>query len=280
MVIYIDVLFLINLYVTYFELLSVCIFIHKSIPGIRMIISSVIGGLFSFVIFLPDDSVLLSTVIKFISCIIISFIAMGFKELLKNTVFLLLVNFIFAGLMLCLWLFVAPLDMFYSNGVLYFDIDGMTIIISTSIAYFVIKGIRFLLDKNGKTDKKYLLEIYNNGSVISILALADTANGLVDYFSGTPVIICKKEICKEIIPKCLESVSDNTVNINTENLKGIRILPFSTIAGNGFVYAFKVDKIIIKEVESNKTYIVRALIGVTTRSNQEYDAIFNPKILV
>ncbi len=280
MVIYIDVLFLINLYVTYFELLSVCIFTHNKISVIRMIVSSVIGGLFSFIIFLPDESVLISTVIKLVSCVIISFVAMGFKDFFKNTVFLLLVNFIFSGLMLCLWLFVAPLDMFYSNGTMYFDIDGLAIIISTSIAYFVIKGIRFFLDRNGKTDKKYFLEIHNNGSVISLSALADTANGLVDYFSGTPVVICKKENCKEIVPECLENISDYAGNINTESMKGIRILPFSTISGEGFVYAFKVDKIIIREIEGNKFYIVRALIGITDKSKQEYDAIFNPKILV
>lgn len=280
MVVYIDVLFLINFYVTYFELLSVCILIHKRISVIRMIASSLIGGAFSFVIFLPDESVLLGTVIKVVSCIIVSFAAMGYKGFLKNTVFLLLVNFIFAGLMLGLWLFVAPLDMFYSNGALYFDIDGMTIIISTSVAYFIIKGIRFFLDRNGNTDKEYVLEIYNNGITASLTALADTANGLVDYFSGTSVIVCKKESCKNIIPGCLEGVMLNPDSTKMETVKGIRVLPFSTIAGQGIVYTFKVDKVVIKEQETKKSYVVRALIGVTDKSNQEYDAIFNPKILV
>ena len=119
MVIYVDVLFLINLYVTYFEILSVSMLTHKSISAIRMVLSAVIGGLFSFVIFLPDDSILLTSLLKIISCIVISFSAMGYRKFysfLKNTVFLLFINFVFAGLMLCLWLFVAPLDMFYSNG--------------------------------------------------------------------------------------------------------------------------------------------------------------------
>jgi len=278
MVVYIDVLFLINLYVTYFELLSVCIFTHKNISRIRIIIASVIGGIFSFVIFLPDDSVLLSTVIKLISCVIISAVAMGVKEIFKNTVFLLLVNFVFAGLMLCLWLFVAPLDMFYCNGALYFDIDGMTIILSTSIAYFVIKGIRFFLDRNGKADKKYFIEIHNNGSVITLSALSDTANGLVDYFSGTPIIICKKENCMDIIPECLKNLSNEIKDIDITDMKGVRLLPFSTVAGIGFVYAFRVDRVIIKE--EHCSYNVKALIGVIDNSDQEYDAIFNPKILV
>ena len=57
-------------------------------------------------------------------------------------------------------------------------------------------------------------------------------------------------------------------------------MPFSTIAGESFVYSFKVDKVVIKEKETNKSYPVKALIGIANNSYQEYDAIFNPKILV
>ena len=277
MIIYIDVLFLINLYVTYFQLLSVCIFTHTYISKIRIILSSVAGGTFSLVIFLPDDNVLIGVIVKIISCIVLSFSAFGFGNLntfLKNTFFLLLVNFIFAGLMLGLWLFVAPLGMFYSNGALYFDIDGLTIIISTAVAYFVIRIVRFIFDKNGRADKKYEIEIYNNGFVARLSALPDTANGLVDCFSGMPVIICKKEKCMPVLPDAIKDINDFCI----EKIKGVRLLPVSTVAGNGIVYAFKVDKVTV--ISDNEQYSVNALIGVMEKSRQEYDAIFNPKILI
>lgn len=277
MVIYVDVLFLINLYVTYFELLSVSMLTHKSISAIRTVLSAVIGGLFSFVIFLPDDSILLTSLLKIISCIVISFSAMGygkFYSFLKNTVFLLFINFIFAGLMLCLWLFVAPLDMFYSNGAVYFDIDGLTIILSTTAAYFIIRIVRFIFDKNGKTDRKYEIVIRNNELEIKLSALSDTANGLVDYFSGLPVIICKKEKCLPILPDAIKNIGDFDIN----KVKGIRLLPVSTIAGEGIVYAFKVDAVII--ISEDERYNVNALVGVMEESRQEYDAVFNPKLLI
>ncbi len=277
MVIYIDVLFLINLYVTYFELLSVSILTHKNISGIRMVISAVVGGLFSFVIFLPDDSLMITSLLKIASCIIISFIAMGygdFYSFLKNTVFLLLVNFIFAGLMLCLWLFVAPLDMFYSNGAVYFDIDGLTIILSTTAAYFIIRIIRFIFDKNGKVDRKYEIVIRNNDLEIKLSALPDTANGLVDYFSGMPVVICKKEKCLPIVPDAIKNIRDFSI----DKVKGIRLLPVSTIAGESIVYAFKVDAVTV--ISEDERYNVNALVGVMEESRQEYDAIFNPKLLI
>ena len=276
MVIYIDVLFLINFYVTYFQLLSVCVFTHKALSKTRMILSALAGGVFSFVIFLPEDSALLSVAIKILSCIIITLFAFGYKELwrfLKITVFLLLVNFVFAGLMLCLWLFASPLDMFYSNGALYFDIDGLTIILSTTVAYFVIRLIRLILDKNGIADKKYEIEIHNNGVSITLSALADTANGLVDYFSGLPVIICRKEKSQVIMPDSIKDISCCDIT----DIKGVRLLPVSTIAGEGIVYAFRVEKIVISS--ENKRCFVNALIGVMEKSQQEYDAIFNPKLL-
>lgn len=277
MIIYIDVLFLINLYVTYFQLLSVCIFTHTYISKIRIILSSVAGGAFSLVIFLPDDNALIGVIVKILSCVILSLSAFGLRNLntfLKNTFFLLLVNFIFAGLMLCLWLFIAPLGMFYSNGALYFDIDGLTIIISTAVAYFVIRIVRFIFDKNGRADKKYEIEIYNNGFVARLSALPDTANGLVDYFSGMPVVICKKEKCMSVLPDAIKDINDFCI----EKIKGVRLLPVSTVAGDSIVYAFKVDKITV--ISENRQYRVNALIGVMEKSRQEYDAIFNPKLLI
>ena len=58
------------------------------------------------------------------------------------------------------------------------------------------------------------------------------------------------------------------------------MLPFSTVSAAGYVYAFKADKITVSDKKSGKSYNVNALIGIAPQSRQEYDAIFNPKILV
>ena len=43
---------------------------------------------------------------------------------------------------------------------------------------------------------------------------------------------------------------------------------------------FKADSILIIDEQSGKEYNVNALIGIVLGGNQEYEAVFNPKILV
>ncbi len=285
MVIYIDVLFLINLYVTYFQILGVCAFTHRKTAKLRMIAASLFGGLCSFVIFLPQDWLLLSTFIKIASCFILTLIVFGYGGLwtyIKSSLLLLFVNFVFAGLMLAVWLLAAPMKMLYSNGTVYFDIDFMTILICTAAAYAILRIIRFFLDKNGKEDGEYKVIIENNGKSCELSALSDTANGLVDYFSGLPVMICRQSACADISPPNIASIcgAANADELCAADIKGLRVLPFSTVSAAGYVYAFKADKITVSDKKSGKSYNVNALIGIAPQSRQEYDAIFNPKILV
>ncbi len=285
MVIYIDVLFLINLYVTYFELMAAARLIHARLSDVRKILAAAVGGLFSFVVFLPADMLLLNTVIKLAACTVIAFIGFGYGGLgvfLKKLLFFLLVNFIFAGLMLALWLFAAPLDMQYINATPYFDIDFFTILLCTAVSYGVVAIIRLVLDKNGRTDKKYTVRITNNGNQCELSALCDSGNGLVDYFSGLPVIICKRSACADISPPVLDEIFLRTDSdgLTEAVAKGVRVLPFRTIEKGGLVYVFKADSITICEEEQGTACRVNALIGVTKADNGEYEAIFNPKILL
>lgn len=274
MIVYVDVLFLINLYVTYFELLAVCAFTHKRVGTKRMLLASAAGGAAALAIFLPPDNVLLLAVIKIAACLIITLIAFGFggRRFIKNIMWLMLVSVVFAGVMLAVYLFFAPMKMLYINGTVYFDINLLTIIICTSAAYFLIKLVRRLLDKNGRLDLSYKVRIENLGGAVTLTALPDSGNGLVDWFSGLPVIICRKSACEDITPRGL-------FNCLSEYVKGARVLPYSTVGGSGCVYTFRAESIIIYD-EKGKEYRVDALVGICPESAQEYDAIFNPKILV
>lgn len=51
------------------------------------------------------------------------------------------------------------MKMLFINGTVYFGVDTMTIILSTCAAYGVVRIIRYILDKNGKTDGKYTVII-------------------------------------------------------------------------------------------------------------------------
>ncbi len=285
MVIYLDVLILINLYVTYFQILAVSVFTHRKTVWYRKLSAAGIGAVASLSIFIPQEMVLTLTLLKIFLCALIAFVAFGytgFREYAVSVLFLMLVSFVFSGLMLCVWLFAAPMKMLFINGTVYFGIDTMTIILSTCAAYGVVRIIRYILDKNGKTDGKYTVIIKNNGRECRLSALADSGNGMVDCFSGLPVIVCRRDMCADVSPPAIEMIENNSdiSEIGTQMIKGVRIMPFSTVGKGGLICMFKAESVVIDDETNEEKYPVNALIGIVIGGRQEYEAIFNPKILV
>ena len=285
MVIYLDVLILINLYVTYFQILAVSVFTHRKSIWYRKLSAAGIGAVASLSIFIPQEMVLTLTLLKIFLCALIAFVAFGytgFRAYAVSVLFLMLVSFVFSGLMLCVWLFAAPMKMLFINGTVYFGIDTMTIILSTCAAYGVVRIIRYILDKNGKTDGKYTVIIKNNGRECRLSALADSGNGMVDCFSGLPVIVCRRDMCADVSPPAIEMIENNSdiSDIGTQMIKGVRIMPFSTVGKGGLICMFKAESVVIDDETNEEKYPVNALIGIVIGARQEYEAIFNPKILV
>lgn len=285
MVIYLDVLILINLYVTYFQILAVSVFTHRKTVWYRKLSAAGIGAVASLSIFIPQEMVLTLTLLKIFLCALIAFVAFGytgFRAYAVSVLFLMLVSFVFSGLMLCVWLFAAPMKMLFINGTVYFGVDTMTIILSTCAAYGVVRIIRYILDKNGKTDGKYTVIIKNNGRECRLSALADSGNGMVDCFSGLPVIVCRRDMCADVSPPAIEMIENNSdiSDIGTQMIKGVRIMPFSTVGKGGLICMFKAESIVIDDETNEEKYPVNALIGIVIGGRQEYEAIFNPKILV
>lgn len=285
MVIYLDVLILINLYVTYFQILAVAAFTHRKTVWYRKLSAAGIGAVASLSIFIPQEMVLTLTLLKIFLCALIAFVAFGytgFRAYAVSVLFLMLVSFVFSGLMLCVWLFAAPMKMLFINGTVYFGIDTMTIILSTCAAYGVVRIIRYILDKNGKTDGKYTVIIKNNGRECRLSALADSGNGMVDCFSGLPVIVCRRDMCADVSPPAIDMIENNSdiSEIGTQMIKGVRIMLFSTVGKGGLICMFKAESVVIDDETNEEKYPVNALIGIVIGGRQEYEAIFNPKILV
>ena len=285
MVIYLDVLILINLYVTYFQILAVSVFTHRKTVWYRKLSAAGIGAVASLSIFIPQEMVLTLTLLKIFLCALIAFVAFGytgFRAYAVSVLFLMLVSFVFSGLMLCVWLFVAPMKMLFINGTVYFGGDTMTIILSTCAAYGVVRILRYILDKNGKTDGKYTVIIKNNGRECRLSALADSGNGMVDCFSGLPVIVCRRDMCADVSPPAIDMIENNSdiSEIGTQMIKGVRIMPFSTVGKGGLICMFKAESVVIDDETNEEKYPVNALIGIVIGGRQEYEAIFNPKILV
>ena len=195
------------------------------------------------------------------------------------------VNFIFAGVMLALWLTFKPSFMHFNNTYFYFDFSLFSLIISTVIAYIAVSLIRYFLDRKSMGNKKYSVIFSINKKIVSSEAIADTGNTLTDIFTGKPVVICNSEIIpiseefKEVLI-CNDMESIQKYIIASNELKGVRLIPFSTLNSSGTIAVFNPDKIIIKEDETGEVKEVNALIGINADSCGTYKSIFNPNLLL
>lgn len=279
-VIYIDILLLLNFYVTYFLIVGACCILHRKISVSRRILGSLTGTLSSLMIFLPELPLMANIALKIAVSLIITLASLGFGNIrifIKSSAVFFIINCVYAGIMLALWLFCAPMGMVYNNGISYLDIPFPAVILSTSISYAILLIIRRVLDSKTDLDKKYQIEIVTSTGKATLTAIPDSGNKLTDFLTGLPVIFCNIDKCSDICP---QEVYMYLADMNKENipLQGIRLIPCSTVSGDTLAVCFKPDKLIIIDNQNKKE--INALIGFTKNGfKSEFGAIFNPNLL-
>ncbi|WMJ23600.1 sigma-E processing peptidase SpoIIGA [Paludicola sp. MB14-C6] len=285
--IYIDVLILLNIYVSYFLFACTKKILGVSVSNLRMIIACLVSGAYSLLI-LFNINFIEFTLIKIAMGLSLSAIAFFNKRIrffVKATLVFFLVNFIFGGLMFCLWYFITPASMQYKNGVVYFNISALAIAIFTIIAYLIITAFTYFLNKRNQTKDCYYVILSLDGRETMISALLDTGNKLTDAFTGLPIMVCELTELKSLLPKRLyayfESPQEALLDKEDTYLisKKIRMIPVSVVSGTGCLMAFKPDKITL--VHKQKKMETNALVAVTTQklSDGDFQALISTAML-
>ena len=262
--IYIDVLISINFFINYFLLLTVAKILNLAHARKRFIFAALIGSLFSLAILLPPINGLLSGAIKLAMSAFIVIAAFGFtslKAFFRNISTFFGVNFLFGGVIFCLWYFVAPNSILLNNNMIYFNISPIFLVIVTFIAYLIIRTMKAFIGAREIPSLRYEILIRANGKTVALKAKVDTGNTLKEPFSGVPVVVASYVSVEMLAPTAikaqipLHSKNLSWKNINTNNgLKNIRLIPFKTVAGDGLFPAFKADFIEIQG-EKKEAYI-------------------------
>ncbi len=250
-VIYADVLVIINLIVNYLLLRASAAITGYSFKTWRILVSSLIGGLFSFIIFIKNISMSINILIKvllFVIMVLSAFGSKNIKSFLKCCASFALVNFGFAGIMFALSTTVFPNSTTYINGVVYFDISLLTLTVSAIICYCILNLISKFTKSKVPQKSIYEIRIHYKNNFAEGKALFDSGNALCDCFSGRPVIIAEKEFLKKLY-----------LNDDLTSLRNFRLIPFSTIKNSGALPSFLADKTEIringKWIESKDVYI-------------------------
>ncbi len=265
-VIYIDVLFIINFFMTFLILLVTSKISKSFYKMYRMLIASAIGGVYSFVILAENVSFFVSFFGKVISAMLIVATAFSFKRVstyLKTTFVYFVSSMLLLGIIIALWFVFEPPGIIINNDCVYFDVSATVLILSGASAYFISCAVIRIYNHIALKKQIYLLKIYSEDKCVNLYSFADTGNKLKEPFSDYPVIIAEKSkvflLCKN---------------------KQKRIVPFNTINSKGIMECFKPDKIVVcvnsDEVELKNVYVALSDMDF---SKKDFSAIFNPMIL-
>lgn len=293
-IIYIDVLFVVNLIINYILLRACCIFSGLKLNKYRVVLGAFVGACYAVLIFFPNFSVIYSTICKMLISMLIVAVSFPFysvRSYIKALLIFYIVSFGFGGCVLGIFYFSdvgAKLGAVYSNGVLYFNLPWTILALSGTIFFIAVKLFAFFSGKvyRGHNLRKKLYLSFGEKSA-EITALLDTGNSLVDPVSLSPVIIVEYKLLKNLfnddIKQALDRIGcDNITWIMSDVAeKGLpaRLIPFSSLGkDNGMLIGFVPDRAEIRD-DCGVKVLGKCVIGLYDRplsKDRSYGALLNP----
>ena len=202
-VVYVDVLIALNFIINFVLIWAAAKLVGVDLRPIRACAGALVGALGALSIFLPSMGVWTSGALKILFCLMMVAVAcqscrpMGLLRLMLS---LLFVSFVAAGLMLALYLWLAPAGMIMHNGAVYFSIGALPLLLITGLCYGVELISRWT--RRRQAPGGALSAAYGAWRTpVSLVALLDTGNHLTEPFSGLPVVICAYGDVSPIMPE-------------------------------------------------------------------------------
>ena len=245
MLIYVDLLFILNVWIDFILLQSVNIILKYDTNYKRIIISSLVGGLSTFILFINNKP--LSISLKIIICIIMMLVAFkykGIKTLFEETLYFYLSSIILAGT------FYLIKGNSYDTKINFFLLSFLTPIIMIVYKKQVRK-----LDTYYK--ERYDVKLYYKNKIYNFNGYLDTGNNLYDPYKRRPIVL----------------LYTNKIKFNYEN--GL-LIPMETANNESLLKCIKVDML-----EIDGKIIKNVLIGLSSKrfKIQDIDMILHKDII-
>lgn len=274
MIVYADVLILVNFVVNYFILRLTAKLDKTHYLRYRIILGSFMGGIFSLYIFLPKQHPVLEVIFRIVTASVITLIAFGFKNtraFLRRVFIMLITTFVYAGIVMGIWLLFRTNKIVINNSVVYFDISAIQLIIVFTITYIVITFAEFIFRRNTVSAASCKLNINIEGRILKLTAIFDTGNSVTDLFTEADTVIVDK------------TIFENTFNMAvlcSQFSSRYRVIPCSTVAGEKLLEGLRGDSMEI-EYNGKKYSFEKPLVLASSQPlKEDFNAILNSDILL
>lgn len=295
MTIYIDLIFFENIIMNSIIIYATSIIIKQKPKILRVLISSIIGAIYSIALYITNYKIYTSIFSKIILSIIMMYVAFkpsNLKKLFKQVLIFYLTSFVFGGVALNLIYFLKPENISIKNGLFTGEYALKVIMLGALVALIIVKiSIKIIKSKITTKDMYCKIKMKINEKQIETNAMIDTGNLVKEPITNTPVVIVESSLLEGIIPK---EILNNLENILCGNLNNIpqeiqeeyftrlRCIPFSSLGKeNGMLVGIKIPEIIAQnEEEERKTSNI--IIGIYDKSltkRGEYRALIGVELI-
>lgn len=290
MTLYIDVIFLENVFMNSIILLATDVILKDKTRILRNIISSTIGAIYAIIIYISHIEIYSNVILKIMLSFAIVYVAFKpatVKSFIKHVVIFYLTSFTFGGVAFALLYFVRPQDILFQDGVL-IGTYPIKMILAGGIVGFLIITIAFknIKGRMSKNDMYCNVKIYLKEKYVDITAIIDTGNFLREPITKMPVIVVEKEKLKDIFPNNILDNIDSIINGDNIHLgefsAKIRAIPFKSLGKeNGLLLGIKVDnvKIYYEDMEHKITDVIVGIYNGKLSKNGKYTGLVGLDIL-
>lgn len=290
MSIYLDIVFIENVIMNYIILLATVIITKEKLNQIRIIISSIIGGIYAVSYYVTKFSTYITIPAKVILSIVMIYIAINpksIKKMTKDLIIFYLTSFAFGGCAIAILYTIKPQNIINKKGSL-IGIYPIKVALIGGIIGFITIIIAFKLVKNKMSIKDLFctVKIIDNGTKKKVKALLDTGNFLKDPITNLPVIIVEKEKLIDILPREILENTNKIISgefeIKDKYISKLRVLPFSSLGKqNGMLLGFKVEKVIVilNEEEVIRNDVIIGIYDKKLSINEKYECLIGMNYL-
>ena len=243
MIVYIDLLIVLNLLINYIFIKITALITSSVYTTLRILLSAFAGALCSIII-LFDITLALSFVFKIASVILCCYIAFGaesFYRFIKNILVMSGIYMLFTGFLTIISEYSTRL--YINNFSFYISINPVLFVVSIFCFYTLIKAADFFYFRDRK-QYLYNIEIETDYDSFTGIAFYDTGFKVRDIVCNNDVIMC----CLDFL-KCAGALKTVEIienfykcNVSTE------ILPvfYSDVSGGGMMAGIKLNRVCIK----------------------------------
>ncbi|MUG44998.1 sigma-E processing peptidase SpoIIGA [Paenibacillus woosongensis] len=304
MVVYLDLIFLMNLLIDASLLLMTAWIRRQRVRAWRITASAAVGAAYVLMMFLPELSFLFTFLVKFLFSVVMLWIAFGYASLqnyLRNMGAFYMVNFAAAGGILGIHYLLQNSGEVWSgiwysaSGGLGFSLEVGSIF--TIIVFFIVVLWFKAVVSSRRTAERVEsclaeVQVRIDETTVRCMGLVDTGNQLKDPLTRWPVMVMEASLWDQMLPgsflsRLAAEQADNLIMEWSDEdsfrwRDRLRLVPYRGInKGSQFMIALKPDEVSI--VQEGRTVTTgRVLIGLDGgRLSMEsaYRAIIHPVLL-